>query len=162
MSTIELGELLSINQGNTDKIDGHESPEDLEKKLDSMIKDENDTITFDLSPFDKEDKNGDLYFWSFNDPKYKHLVKHPVVEAFLLIKWDSIWGWYFFNWFIYLIFLIVLTIMVHLDLGKVIIQKSRGGVSLVEQDTIEYISVANLRFIFKFLKELKKNHLQWI
>ena len=116
MSTIELGELISINQGNTDKIDGHESPEDLEKKLDLMIKDENDTITFDLSPFDKEDKNGDLYFWSFNDPKYKHLVKHPVVEAFLLIKWDSIWGWYFLNWFIYLIFLIVLTSMVYLDL----------------------------------------------
>ena len=60
MSTIELGELLSINQGNTDKIEGHESPEDLEKKLDSMIKDENDTITFDLSPFDKEDRDGDV------------------------------------------------------------------------------------------------------
>ena len=52
----------------------------------------------------------------FTDEKYKHLLKHPVVEAFLLIKWDSIWGWYFLNWFIYLIFLIVLTSMVYLDL----------------------------------------------
>ena len=51
----------------------------------------------------------------FTDEKYKHLLKHPVVEAFLLIKWDSIWGWYFLNWFIYLIFLIVLTSMVCLD-----------------------------------------------
>ena len=81
-----------------------------------MIKDENDIITFDLSPFDRDDEDGDLYFWSFNDQKYKHLMKHPVVEAFLLIKWDSIWGWYFLNWFIYLIFLIVLTSMVYLDL----------------------------------------------
>ena len=54
----------------------------------------------------------------FTDEKYKHLLKHPVVEAFLLIKWDSIWGWYFLNWFIYLIFLIVLTSMVYLDLDS--------------------------------------------
>ena len=51
----------------------------------------------------------------FTDEKYKHLLKHPVVEAFLLIKWDSIWGFYFLNWFIYLIFLITLTSMVYLD-----------------------------------------------
>ena len=99
--------------------DGHESPEDLEKKLDSMIKDENDTITFDLSPFDRDDEDGDVLetlATKFTDQKYKHLLKHPVVEAFLLIKWDSIWGWYFLNWFIYLIFLIALTRMVYLDL----------------------------------------------
>ena len=105
-------------------------------KYEKMAKYENDTITFDLSPFDRDDGDGDILetiATKFTDEKYKHLLKHPVLEAFLLIKWDSIWGWYFFNWFIYLIFLIVLTIMVHLDLGKVIIHKSRGGVSLVEQ-----------------------------
>ena len=37
--------------------------------------------------------------------------------------------------------------------GKVIIHKSRGGVSLVEQDTIENVSVAYL----KFIKKIKKN-----
>ena len=80
--------------------------------------DENDTITFDLRPFDG-DEDGDVLETiarKFTDEKYKHLLKHPVVEAFLLIKWDSIWGWYFFNWLIYLIFLIVLTTMVYLDL----------------------------------------------
>ena len=82
-----------------------------------MIKVENDTITFDLRPFDRDDEDGDVLetlATQFTDEKYKHLLKHPVVEAFLLIKWDSIWGWYFLNWFIYLIFLIVLTSMVYL------------------------------------------------
>ena len=84
-----------------------------------MIKGEKDKITFDLSPFDRDDEDGDVLetlATQFTDEKYKHLFKHPVVEAFLLIKWDSIWGWYFLNWFIYLIFLIVLTrSMVYLD-----------------------------------------------
>ena len=47
--------------------------------------------------------------------KYKHLLKHPAIEAFLLIKWNSIWLWYFLNWLIYLIFLITLTYMVFQD-----------------------------------------------
>ena len=84
-----------------------------------MIKGEKDKITFDLSPFDRDDEDGDVLetlATQFTDQKFKHLLKHPVVEAFLLIKWDSIWGWYFLNWFIYLIFLIVLTrSMVYLD-----------------------------------------------
>ena len=80
-----------------------------------MIKDENDTITFDLQPFDRDQDREVLETIArkFTDEKYKHLLKHPVVEAFLLIKWHSIWGWYFFNWLIYLIFLIVLTTMVY-------------------------------------------------
>ena len=82
-----------------------------------MITDENDTITFDLRPLDR-DEDGDVLETiarKLTDEKYKHLLKHPVVEAFLLIKWDSIWGWYFFNWLIYLIFLIILTTMVYHD-----------------------------------------------
>ena len=44
--------------------------------------------------------------------------------------------------------------------GKVIIHKSRGEVSLVEQDTIECVSVAYLKFIFKFSgKNLWFSHL---
>ena len=39
-----------------------------------------------------------------------------------------------------------------IDTGKVIIYKSRSEVSLVEQDTIEYVSVAYVKFIIKFKK----------
>ena len=38
--------------------------------------------------------------------------------------------------------------------NKVIIHKLRGEVSLVEQDTIEYVSVAYFKFMIKFLKKL--------
>ena len=34
--------------------------------------------------------------------------------------------------------------------SKVFINKSHGEVSLVEQDTIECVSIAYLKFIFKF------------
>ena len=44
--------------------------------------------------------------------------------------------------------------------GKVIIHKSRGGVSLVEQETIENVSVAYLKFIIICLR--KRNHLQFM
>ena len=37
--------------------------------------------------------------------------------------------------------------------NKVIIHKLRGEVSLLEQSTIEYVSVAYLKFIFKFPKK---------
>ena len=40
---------------------------------------------------------------------------------------------------------------------KVIIHKSRGEVSLVEQDTIENGSVAYLKFIIKFQKQKQKH-----
>ena len=42
--------------------------------------------------------------------------------------------------------------------GKVIIHTSRGGVSLVEQDTIENVSVAYLKFIKKILKKFFHLH----
>ena len=41
--------------------------------------------------------------------------------------------------------------------GKVIIHKLRGEVSLVKQDTIDYVSVAYLKFIIDFLRKKKKN-----
>ena len=41
------------------------------------------------------------------------MLKHPALEAFLLIKWNSIWLWYFLNWLIYLTFLITLTYRVY-------------------------------------------------
>lgn len=40
--------------------------------------------------------------------------------------------------------------------GKVIIHKLRGEVSLVKQDTIDYVSVAYLKFIIDFLRKKKK------
>jgi hypothetical protein len=42
-------------------------------------------------------------------------------------------------------------------LTKVIIDNSRGEVSLVEQDTIEHVSVAYLKFTIIFLRIKKKN-----
>ena len=42
--------------------------------------------------------------------------------------------------------------------SKVIIHKSRGEVSLVEQDLIKCVSVANLKFITKFFRNKNGTH----
>ena len=46
--------------------------------------------------------------------------------------------------------------------GKVIIYKSRGEVSLLEQPTIECVSLAYLRFLFRFFKAKKYGFLPFM
>ena len=47
------------------------------------------------------------------------------------------------------------------ELCKVIIYKSRGEVSLVEQPTIECVFLAYSKFIFSFLTFILSNFLVW-
>ena len=53
----------------------------------------------------------------------------------------------------YIIFSLKLFLKVQQSLPLTFIHKSRGGVSLGEQDTIENVFLANLKFIINFVKK---------
>ena len=91
------------------------NPEDLEKTLDSQISavHGSDSLEFDFKIFDKtDDSNNDILstiLTKFIEGKNKHLLKHPIIEAYLLATWKSIKLLYLVNLSFYLLFLIILT-----------------------------------------------------
>ena len=91
------------------------NPEDLEKTLDAQISAVPgcDSLEFDFKIFDKtDDSNNDILstiLTKFIKGKNKHLLKHPIIEAYLLATWKSIFYLYLINLIFYLLFLIILT-----------------------------------------------------
>jgi hypothetical protein len=86
---------------------------ELKKVLDSKISEVNDSsIDFDISIFDEVD-----IFSTIEDKiaqgRNRDLLSHPLIEAFLLAKWDTIKFWYYLNTFFYFVFVIDLTILLY-------------------------------------------------
>ena len=95
----------------------------LKKDLNSRITKSNEkNLNPEYSPsvisFDITILNGDDIFSDIEDKivesKNRKLLSHPIIEAFLLAKWNSIKFWYYLNTLAYFIFVINLTLLLYL------------------------------------------------
>ena len=108
---------LELNLLNSDKIATELSkikPENLKKILDSKLSNSNESngTEFDITIFNETD------IFSTIDEKitkgrHRDLLSHPLVEAFLLAKWDTIKFWYYLNTLAYFVFIIDLTFLLY-------------------------------------------------
>ena len=88
------------------------NPEGLKKVLDSKINDSN--TEFDIAIFDEDDIFSTIDE-KISSGRYRDLLSHPLVEAFLLAKWDTkIKKLAYLNTFGYFLFIINLTFLLYL------------------------------------------------
>ena len=86
---------------------------ELKKELDSRISNSNESNTeFDITIFNEEG-----IFSTIEDKiaqgRNRDLLSHPLVEAFLVAKWDTIKCWYYLNTFAYFVFILDLTFLLY-------------------------------------------------
>ena len=107
---------LELNRLNSDKNATEISkikPENLKKILDSKLSNSNESNTeFDITIFNEEE------IFSIIDEKItksrnRDLLSHPLVEAFLLAKWDTVKFWYYLNYLAYCVFILDLTFLLY-------------------------------------------------
>ena len=106
---------LELNPLSSEKIATELSkikPENLKKILDSKLSNSNESNTeFDITIFNEAD------IFSTIDEKItkenRDLLSHPLVEAFLLTKWDTIKFWYYLNTLAYFVFILDLTFLLY-------------------------------------------------
>ena len=86
-------------------------PEETSKKVfDTKIEVVSTTkISFDIKNFANQETLCEI------TSEKKHLLCHPIVEAFLLAKWDSVSHWYYINGFLYFLFICNLTNLLYLS-----------------------------------------------
>ena len=109
---------LELNLLNSDKIATELSkikPENLKKILDSKLLNSNESNTeFDITIFNEADIFSTIDE-EITKSRNRDLLSHPLVEAFLLAKWDTkIKKLAYFNTIGYFLFIINLTFLLYL------------------------------------------------
>ena len=77
--------------------------------ISDRISESNTKISFDIKIFTDKDIISQIAATK------KDLLSHPIVEAFLIAKWDSVKKWYYFNGFFYFLFICNLTNLLYLN-----------------------------------------------
>ncbi|KAB7498869.1 Transient receptor potential cation channel protein painless, partial [Armadillidium nasatum] len=96
-----------------------------------------------------------LKFLSGSRP-HRHLLRHPIIDTFLFLKWQRIRHYYFINLLAYSIFLALLTTYILLFFGtinKTLLQTdvATGTANATNSDSIVFPSESTLKLILQIL-----------
>ena len=111
-SNADTSPILATDQtGNSNENRNESVPEETSKKVfDTKIEEVSSTkMSFDIKHFADKDILCEITSGKTD------LLSHPIVEAFLLAKWDSVKYWYYLNGLIYFFFICNLTNLLYLS-----------------------------------------------
>ena len=103
--------LASDQTGNPNEKTDESVPEETSKKVfDTKIEVVSTTkISFDIKQFENKNTLSEITSGKTD------LLSHPICEAFLLAKWDSVSHWYYINGIFYFLFICNLTNLLYLS-----------------------------------------------